>query len=224
MESDSVSNRTIKVPSRALHKMWVCKCIPQKFTFRRFGFRRFMWKLSNPSSRGVSPFLRCSVDPLSLGASYFLKQPKHINKPTRSFFHHVLLGSWGMFFSFGVSIIDNWSGSTFVLPSFISQRSWTWATFLKVKHWCPKMWKKNRFPRTGDTFIYNCTLVSCGDCSPPCPELHSAILDATVLGGPPHICRKETCPLEPWSTRSGSVGASNGVQRFCFFWDFFVMV
>jgi len=54
----------------------------------------------------------------------------------------------------------------------------------------------DRWTRTGDTFIYNCTLVSCGDCSPPCPELHSAILDATVLGGPPHICRKETCPLD----------------------------
>ena len=39
--------------------------------FRRFGFRRFMWKLSSPSSRGVSPFLRFSVDPLTLGASFF---------------------------------------------------------------------------------------------------------------------------------------------------------
>ena len=37
---------------------------------------------------------------------------------------------------------------------------------------------------TGDIFTYNCTLASCGDCSPPCPEVGSKLLDATKPGGP----------------------------------------
>ena len=47
----------------------------------------------------------------------------------------------------------------------------------------------------GDIFIYNCTLASCGDCSPPCPEVGSKLLDATKPGGPNSFCGMMGCDL-----------------------------
>ncbi|CAE7273275.1 olpB [Symbiodinium natans] len=50
----------------------------------------------------------------------------------------------------------------------------------------------------GETFRYNCTLASCGDCSPPCPEVGAEVLDGTRAGGATSFCGSRRCQLTGW--------------------------
>ncbi|CAE7379524.1 olpB [Symbiodinium natans] len=49
--------------------------------------------------------------------------------------------------------------------------------------------------KAGETFKYNCTRASCGDCSPPCPEVGHELLDGTRAGGPSSMCSSKRCGL-----------------------------
>ena len=54
----------------------------------------------------------------------------------------------------------------------------------------------------GETFRYNCTLASCGDCSPPCPEVGAEVLDGTPAGGATSFCGSRRCELGGWDAYS----------------------
>ena len=54
--------------------------------------------------------------------------------------------------------------------------------------------------RTGETFKYNCTLASCGDCSLGCPEVGLEILDGTSNFVPMRsMCSSKRCGLTDWN-------------------------
>ncbi|CAE7398677.1 olpB [Symbiodinium natans] len=52
--------------------------------------------------------------------------------------------------------------------------------------------------KAGETFTYNCTRASCGDCSPACPEVGLELLDGTRAGGASSMCSSKRCGLSDW--------------------------
>ena len=70
-----------------------------------------------------------------------------------------------------------------------------WRRCMQLHHARVKVTHGFKGIEAGDIFTYNCTQASCGDCSPPCPEVGSKLLDATKPGGPRNFCQRMGCEL-----------------------------